>query len=170
MSGLQSATEPSSQVVEPAGSSVRTEPQQTRLAAQSCSSRLWSRTPTWRLCSSWEGGGKVRTAKLPGTVTQPASRPTGRAKNAKNCCETKPENGAHLIHHAGAILRRTANHDLLTLCKVGTCLADFWDTLGTSRVGEWIAGSFCKNSACTLLPSWRARSRPWDGTGSSRRY
>ena len=69
------------------GWGVRTEPQQTRLAAQSCSSRLWSRTPTWRLCSSWEGGGKVRTAKLPGTVTQPASRPTGRAKNAKTAAK-----------------------------------------------------------------------------------
>ena len=86
MSGLQSATEPSSQVVEPAGSSVRTEPQQTRLAAQSCSSRLWSRTPTWRLCSSWEGGGKVRTAKLPGTVTQtrqPAQRALQSSKGSE---------------------------------------------------------------------------------------
>ena len=32
-------------------------------------------------------GGKVRTAKLPGTVTQPASRPTGRAKNAKTAAK-----------------------------------------------------------------------------------
>ena len=170
MSGLQSATEPSSQVVEPAGSSVRTEPQQTRLAAQSCSSRLWSRTPTWRLCSSWEGGRQsphCETTRYRYSARQPAH---WACQKCQNCCETNPENGAYLIHHAGAILRRTVNHVLLRLCKVGTCLANFWDTLGTSRVGEWIAGSFCKNSACTLLPSWRARSRPWDGTGSSRRY
>ena len=97
MSGLQSATEPSSQVVEPAGWGVRTEPQQTRLAA-SCSSRLWSRTPTWRLCSSWEGGRQsphCETTRYRYSARQPAH---WACQKCQNCCETKPENGANLIY------------------------------------------------------------------------
>ena len=88
-------------------------------------------------------------------------------QKCQNCCETKPENGAYLIHHAGALIRRTANHVLLRLCKVGTCLADFWDTLGTSRVGEWIAGSFCKNSACTLLSAGERAAAPGTELGQA---
>ena len=67
----------------------------------------------------------------------------------------------------GALIRRTANHVLLRSCKVGTCLADFWDTLGTSRVGEWIAGSFCKNSACTLLSAGERAAAPGTELGQA---
>ena len=39
----------------------------------------------WGSSQGWSA--RVRTAKLPGTVTQPASRPTGRAKNAKTAAK-----------------------------------------------------------------------------------